>query len=421
MKQYLELLKDVLDNGTKKTDRTGTGTLSVFGRQLRFNLKDGFPLITTKKLNIKSISSELLWFIEGSTNERRLAEIRYGDKRENLENKKTIWSEWKRPYTLRDYVKLKSKSNNEYIPLKHICVLKNININDIDLYLYNIWLKLIDTCYEKKDNNNFICEEWQIPENFIKDVKKLPHWEYAIECINSDDEFILSKDYYNSDIYSPETCVWLPKYEHELYNNCKVEDSILNRDLVCYPKGIATDLIRMKLIEKGDLGDIYGSRWRNWNGIDQLSKLIYDIKNNPDSRRLILSAWDPTILDQISLPACHSFVQFYVNNGELSCCLYQRSGDVLLGVPYNIASYSLLTHMIAQQCELEVGEFVWTGGDVHLYSNHLEQAKLQLTRIPYDLPALNLKKVNSIFDYKIDDISIDNYKSHPHIKAPVAI
>ncbi|MEQ8926675.1 MAG: thymidylate synthase [Fulvivirga sp.] len=264
MKQYLELMRDILDNGVQKGDRTGTGTKSVFGRQLRFDLSEGFPLVTTKKLHIRSIVYELLWFLNGDTN------------------------------------------------IKYL-----------------------------KDNGVSIWDEWAD--------------------------------------------------------------------------------------ENGDLGPVYGHQWRSWptpqNGtVDQITNVLNSIKNNPNSRRHIVSAWNPAEVDNMALPPCHALFQFYVADGKLSCQLYQRSADYFLGVPFNIASYALLVHMFAQQCDLEPGEFVWTGGDVHLYSNHIEQAELQLTRAPFPLPRLNIKrKPESLFDYQYEDFEIVNYQAHPTIKAPIAV
>ena len=264
MRQYHDLMKEVLAKGVKKSDRTGTGTVSVFGHQMRFNLADGFPMVTTKKLHLKSIIYELLWFLKGSTN--------------------------------------------------------------------NNWLK---------ERGVSIWNEWAAPD--------------------------------------------------------------------------------------GDLGPIYGYQWRSWpapNGqhIDQISEVVETIKKNPDSRRIIVSAWNVADIPRMALAPCHAFFQFYVADGKLSCQLYQRSADIFLGVPFNIASYALLTHMMAQQCNLEVGDFIWTGGDCHLYSNHLEQVDLQLSRDFFPLPKLNiLRKPNSIFDYEFEDFEIVGYESHPHIKAPVAI
>ena len=264
MRQYHDLMKEVLAKGTPKSDRTGTGTLSVFGHQMRFNLADGFPIVTTKKLHLKSIIYELLWFLKGSTD--------------------------------------------------------------------NNWLK---------ERGVSIWNEWAAPD--------------------------------------------------------------------------------------GDLGPIYGYQWRSWpapNGqhIDQISEVLETIKKNPDSRRIIVSAWNVADIPKMALAPCHAFFQFYVADGKLSCQLYQRSADIFLGVPFNIASYALLTHMVAQQCNLEAGDFIWTGGDCHLYSNHLEQVELQLSRDFFPLPKLNiLRKPDSLFDYEFEDFEIVGYESHPHIKAPVAV
>jgi thymidylate synthase len=264
MRQYHELMQHVLQHGTKKTDRTGTGTLSVFGYQMRFDLSEGFPLVTTKKLHLKSIIYELLWFLSGNTN--------------------------------------------------------------------NQWLK---------DRGVSIWDEWAAPD--------------------------------------------------------------------------------------GDLGPVYGYQWRSWptpNGehFDQIKEVIQTIKTNPDSRRMIVSAWNVADIPKMALAPCHAFFQFYVANGKLSCQLYQRSADIFLGVPFNIASYALLTHMVAEQCELEPGDFIWTGGDCHLYSNHLAQVELQLSRTPFPLPKLKIqRKPPSIFEYEFEDFEIVGYESHPHIKAPVAV
>ncbi|ASD67532.1 thymidylate synthase [Pseudoalteromonas piscicida] len=277
MKQYLELMRHVRDNGTKKEDRTGTGTVSVFGYQMRFNLQEGFPLVTTKKCHLRSIIHELLWFLQGDTNIKYLKE-----------NGVSIWDGW------------------------------------------------------------------------------------------------------------------------------------------------ATD--------EGDLGPVYGSQWRSWTGpngevIDQISDVVEQIKTNPDSRRLIVSAWNPALLPDTSyspkenaamgkqaLPPCHTLFQFYVLDGKLSCQLYQRSADIFLGVPFNIASYALLTMMIAQVCDLEVGDFVHTFGDAHLYLNHMEQVEEQLSREPFAKPQMQINpQVKDIFGFKFEDFELVNYECHPHIKAPVAI
>lgn len=264
MKAYLDLLRDILEHGGKKEDRTGTGTISVFGRQLRFNLQEGFPLVTTKKVHLKSVIHELLWFISGETNIRYLREKGV-----------TIWDEW--------------------------------------------------------------------------------------------------------------------------------------------------------ADEEGNLGPVYGSQWRSWPApdgrtIDQIAGVVEQIKRNPDSRRHLVSAWNPSEVEKMALPPCHYVFQFYVQDGKLSCMFNMRSVDTFLGLPFNLASYALLTHMIAQQCNLDVGELIWTGGDVHLYLNHLEQVNLQLSREPFPLPRLAIKrKPDSIFDYQFEDFEFEDYKCHPAIKAPIAV
>ena len=264
MRQYHELMRHVLEHGTRKTDRTGTGTRSVFGWQMRFALAEGFPLVTTKKLHLKSIVHELLWFLSGSTNVAYLKA-----------NGVSIWDEW------------------------------------------------------------------------------------------ADDQ--------------------------------------------------------------GELGPVYGHQWRSWptrdgEAIDQIGEVLARIRKDPDSRRLIVSAWNVAEIPKMALAPCHALFQFYVADGRLSCQLYQRSADIFLGVPFNIASYALLTHLVAQQCDLQVGDFVWTGGDCHLYLNHLDQAREQLSREPYPLPRLAIhRKPPTIFDYRYEDIEIVGYQAHPHIKAPVAV
>jgi thymidylate synthase len=264
MQQYLSMMRHVRDSGTFKEDRTGTGTLSVFGYQMRFNLDDGFPLVTTKRLHLKSIIHELLWFLSGDQNTRYLTD-----------NGVSIWNEW--------------------------------------------------------------------------------------------------------------------------------------------------------ADEDGNLGPVYGVQWRSWpapdgSSIDQIGQVVQQLKEDPDSRRIIVSAWNVGEIDRMALPPCHCLFQFYVAGGRLSCQLYQRSCDIFLGVPFNIASYALLTHMLAQQCDLGVGDFIWTGGDCHLYTNHLEQADEQLSREPLPLPRLAIRRrPESIFDYRFDDFEIVGYEAHPHIRAAVAV
>jgi thymidylate synthase len=264
MRQYLDLMQHVLDHGTQKHDRTGTGTISVFGHQMRFNLEDGFPMVTTKKLHLKSIIHELIWFLQGDTNIKYLKE-----------NKVRIWDEW--------------------------------------------------------------------------------------------------------------------------------------------------------ADEQGNLGPVYGAQWRSWptadgRHIDQIAQVIKTLKENPDSRRIMVSAWNVAEIENMKLPPCHALFQFYVADGKLSCQLYQRSADIFLGVPFNVASYALLTMMVAQVCDLKVGEFIHTLGDAHIYNNHIEQAKLQLTRAPKPLPQMKINPdVKDIFAFRYEDFTLENYEAHPHIKGEVAV
>lgn len=288
MKQYLDLCKTVLEKGTTKGDRTGTGTISYFGHQARYDLADGFPLLTTKRVHLKSILHELIWFISGDTNIKYL-----------VDNGVRIWNEW--PY----------------------------------------------------------------------------------------EAFIQSED------YNGET---LDEYVELIKNSKTFAD------------------------KHGNLGPVYGKQWRDFSGVDQLAELIEQIKTNPNSRRLILNAWNPPEVPSMALPPCHLLFQFYVNDGKLSLQLYQRSGDVFLGVPFNIASYSILLLMVAQVTGLEPGEFIHTIGDAHIYENHLEQINTQLTRNPRELPVLKLnKEVKSIFDFKYDDFILENYNPHKAIKGKVAV
>ena len=293
MKQYLDLCRKVLEEGTYKDDRTGTGTYSIFGYQTRYNLEEDFPLVTTKKVFLRGIIHELLWFINGDTNIKYLV-----------------------------------------------------------------------------DNNVHIWDDWAY------------------------------KAYKNSIDYKGETM-------QEFVDKIKASDK--------------SDLF-VKMY--GELGPVYGRQWRNFNneGVDQLVNLIDQIKTNPNSRRLIISAWNPCEVDKMALPPCHSFMQFYVINGKLSCQLYQRSADIFLGVPFNIASYSLFTMMIAQVCGLKPGEFIHTMGDAHIYTNHVEQIKLQLSREPKPLPKMKINpNVKSIFDFKIEDFELEGYEPWPKIKGEVAV
>jgi len=288
MKAYLDLCRHVLEHGTQKSDRTGTGTISVFGYQMRYNLEEGFPLLTTKKVHLKSIVHELLWFIKGDTNIKYL-----------VDHDVKIWNEWP----------------------------------------YEAFKKSIDYKGESM-------------EDYILKIKNDPSF--------------------------------AEKY--------------------------------------GDLGPVYGAQWRNFNGVDQLRYILDELKNNPDSRRMILSAWNPAEIKHMALPPCHTLIQFYVADGKLSLQLYQRSADIFLGVPFNIASYALLLMMVAQVTHLKPGEFVHTLGDAHIYSNHIDQIRLQLTRTPKQRPTLQLNpNIDSLFDFTYDDIKLENYDPYPAIKGKVAV
>ncbi|MFD1849486.1 thymidylate synthase [Oceanobacillus bengalensis] len=313
-KAYLDLCKHILNTGFNRDDRTNTGTCSIFGYQMRFNLNEGFPLLTTKRVPFKLIASELLWFIKGDTNIRYL-----------LENNNNIWNEW----------------------------------------AFEKWIKSDE--YQGPDMTNF-GKRSQEDDDFNEAYQE--QMKYFKEKILRDDDF--SKKY-------------------------------------------------------GDLGSVYGKQWRHWrttqnDTIDQLKDVIASIKQNPHSRRHIISAWNPEDIPNMALPPCHTLFQFYVADGKLSCQLYQRSGDVFLGVPFNIASYALLTHLIAHECQLEVGEFIHTLGDAHIYSNHFEQVNMQLQREMRPLPTIKLNKEKaSIFDFELTDFELINYNPHPSIKAPIAV
>lgn len=313
-KQYLDFLQHILDNGQDKSDRTGVGTRSVFGYQMRFDLSEGFPLLTTKKVPFGLIKSELLWFLKGDTNIRYL-----------LENNNHIWDEW----------------------------------------AFKRWVE--SDAYQGPDMTDFGLRADADPE--FKKIYQEVKQEFCQRVLEDDD---FAKEF-------------------------------------------------------GELGNVYGKQWRHWetregDAIDQIANIIDQLKHNPDSRRIILSAWNPEDVPDMALPPCHTMSQFYVQDGKLSCQLYQRSGDAFLGVPFNIASYALLTHLLAREAGLEVGNYVHTFGDAHIYNNHFDQVNEQLSRQPLDLPALEIGgEGKSIFDLEKDDIKVKGYKAHDAIKAPVAV
>lgn len=457
--QYLDLLEDLLKSGTLKGDRTGTGTHALFGYQMRFDLQKGFPLLTTKKLHTRSIFYELLWFLRGDTNIRYLQE-----------NGVTIWDEWRKPYSIDRPL--------EFIEPKRPCLPAEYNgdysakigtNNKLDQKLVSAWSKMMKRCYDTSHHRYSqygalgvtVHPKWHDAAKFVEDAKLLPHWYYKQ---NNWNEFELDKDYYGSNQYGPETTVWLRTDENNIYTKSSkpicitdengiekffitlneasrqvgIPNSTLSRFLNNPPKILkgknkaylgwefkeATldgKLPRLRLIENGDLGHVYGKQWRDFNGVDQIADVIHSLKTNPDSRRHIVTAWNPVDVPSMALPPCHCLYQFFVAEGKLSCQLYQRSCDTFLGVPFNIASYALLTHMMAKVCGLDVGDLVWTGGDVHLYLNHFDQAKMQLLREPRPFPALKLADRESISDFEYEDIEIIGYDPHPSISAPISV
>lgn len=461
MKQYLELLQDVLENGVQKGDRTGVGTRSVFGRQMRFDLSEGFPLVTTKKIHFKSVVHETLWMVSGQTNVQYLKD-----------NGVSIWDEWHRPYSdNRELAFIDARVPTDGCEYSGDFSYAGLNLSEsVDRKLIGIWVRMMRRCYDKKHHRYkyyggkgvTVDINWHDPKVFIEEVKLIPHWNYKLSDWNA---FQLDKDYYGARQYGIDTSVWLHESENSMYTKAvkpilvapiggdsqificmasvaralKIPKSTVHRFVRDMPvnslKGRnskfsgwtfseldSSKLVRLSLIEKGDLGPVYGYQWRKWGGqVDQIADVIEQIKENPNSRRLLVTAWNPMDIYDCALPPCHVMFQFGVTEGKLSCMFTMRSNDVFLGNPFNVAGYALLTHMVAQQCDLEVGELVFSGVDVHLYSNHVEQARLQLSREPRPLPKLLLNKAKSIFDYKYEDFKLEGYDPHPAIRGEVAV
>lgn len=442
-KQYLELLQDVLDNGTKKEDRTGTGTLSVFGRQVRFNLNEGFPLLTTKKVFWKGVVEELLWFLRGETNIKSLVEknVHIWDAwvDENGELGPVYGWSWRHWNAKPKAIKQPAPVLREGLEATYLGVANGKN-KELSI-LKKTWEGMISRCYNKNDigyilyggRGVHVCNRWLEFEVFAEDAKTLPNWSLKE---NNPRKYVLDKDGLGDGfLYSPKMCQWITQHENALLKNdtvitvrnieSKQETSFTNPALFCKSQGFTdknfSDLWTNNKNAKIRNGFELVSIKKN-DGIDQIAQIIEEIKHNPDSRRLILHAWNVGQLDKMALPPCHMMAQFYVQNKRLSCQLYQRSGDIFLGVPFNIASYSLLTHMIAQVCGLGVGDFVHSFGDLHIYSNHIDQVKEQLSREPRELPKLVLDpSIKIIDDFRSEHIRIENYNPHPTIKAEVAV
>lgn len=584
-------MREVLTHGTKRGDRTGTGTVSMFGTQTRYNLAEGFPLVTTKHMSMKSIVAELLWFLEGSTDERRLAEIQYGKPREELIGKKTIWTanadkqgkelgytntdlvkelgpvygaNWRyyggfletthlvgrrvatdSAWSLRDYQDLidvipssnpkvgtirESKLASKYRVIAYYketatysiqfldthAVYHNVGRRSVDnnsiedgfttsIYtvgklgyykgkkasevnkrLRKTWENMISRCYNPSDKSYarnlrdgiVVCRRWHVLSNFIIDMERTPGYRQFKE---NKETIVLDKDYYGKNIYHPDTTVLVParhnrKYREDTpgYRYSTDQETVYfcsTQEVIDYFDRQGIKVSQSSLLN-GTIEDVKAvteGYVRYKLPIDQIANVIESIKTDPDGRRHIVSAWNPETLDHVALPSCHTMFQFYVTpldfnelkreatkggipceealeelwpvgtepsneairefsenwripKGKLSCQLYQRSADLFLGVPYNVASYALLTMMIAQVCNLEVGDFVHTIGDAHIYSNHTEQCELQLTREPLPLPAMWLDpSIESIEDFTMDSFQLLGYESHPTIKAEMAV
>lgn len=484
---YLAMLEDVLKNGHQTGDRTGTGTRSLFGYQLRFDLQgEGFPLLTTKKIFTKGIIHELLWLISGSTNIKYLQE-----------NGVRIWDEW-------------SQFDNSY-PRENeiygeVAVREGVGADydgdfstrgldakrgSVEDKLRGVWIKMMSRCY-KKDAHNYrfygevgvrVSKEWHDCKKFVEDVKKIDGWKSKLSNWK---EFELDKDYFGANVYSKDTCVWISKRENNLYTSSSkpfimtVDDvdytcfslsqaEILSgvprstihnwlhegkselsdyryRDRVISFKEIKVrkGYVYRILMTNGELGNVYGRQWRNWISrytpaiegrvsdavactygtveLDQLQSVIDRIRTNPTCRRLLVSAWNAGEIHSMALPPCHTMFQFKVYGDTLHLQLYQRSADIFLGVPFNIASYSLLLMMVAKVTGLKVGEFIHTFGDVHLYNNHVEQAKEQLSRSAFVPPRVIIHgEQKEIDDFEYDDFEIIDYECHPTIKAEVSV
>lgn len=465
MKQYLDLLNRILNEGVDKTDRTGTGTRSIFGHQMRFDLSKGFPLLTTKKLPFRIIAHELLWLLSGDTNIKYLHD-----------NNVHIWDSWKRPYTLqRKIVNIAPKIATYPNQFNSNDIVMNHDMFDgIERRLAMRWKLMMVRCYDNRSEKFSmygakgvtVHPDWHDPICFMKEVKEIPHWEYAKDDL---DHFELDKDYFGAFQYGKNTSIWLRHDENIQYMSTlspvRVSSENFSRIFISsaqagYYYSIPTSTmkrfldnphsnrsrkgknsqfngwkferlsdrsLRLEQIKTGDLGPIYGKQWRSWTCqdgkvIDQLIEVVNSIKNNPDSRRHIVTSWNPSDIPEMALPPCHCFFQFYVANGKLSCQLYQRSGDAFLGIPFNIASYALLTHMIAAITDLEPGEFIHTIGDAHIYHNHLPQVIEQLQRDPRKLPEIWINRgIKDIDSFGIDDFKITGYDPHPHIKGEVSV
>lgn len=518
MQQYHQLLQHILHHGESRTDRTGTGTISVFGYQMKFDLNDGFPLLTTKKIHTKSVIHELLWFLSGSTHVKYLQDngvhiwdawateeqcAKFERESGNLgpiySKQWTSFGDWN-PMSLKT-VAPRIPSASSMVPARHgagkiqgsyevvqeqvhkdergklydrirfldtgyeydvrrdqlkskvpkdpyaanVCGIGYLGEPShcvISDNLRTVWQHMLERCYVKtcKEYPYYgelgvtVCPRWLCFASFLEDVQHLLG--YADKQRNPSG-YHLDKDHFQSSCYSPETCVWIPKSLNGAYAHAKPFEAVspygaryihISTGIFANAYGLSAHSISRVL--RGDRPHHKGWKFRYIDApnlrfstpVNQIQNLVEDIKTNPGSRRLLVTAWNPIDATEVALPPCHTLFQFYVHDGTLSCQLYQRSADVFLGVPFNIASYSLLTHMIAQVCGLRVGTFIHTFGDAHIYSNHLDQVTELLSRDARPLPKLVLNPdVHDVFAFKYDDFTIEGYNPHPKIKAEVAV
>jgi len=441
--EYEDLLKHVLDNGVKKGDRTGTGTISSFGHQMKFNLSEGFPLITTKKVHTRSIIGELLWFLNGDTKNSNLSEqkIRIWNEWQNSDG--TIgpgysaqWRAWyspsekivpvpKREDKYRDFEYLipedQDPDNEKYARNVYGVGFLGEEVQNTPERIKDLWLDVMSHAYNKNDerfyyeNTHVVSPIWHSFEMFAKTINTVPGYhEWSMYG-----GYSLNAEYFDTNVYGPHTTVFLKNGSNPI-----VEDDVIVKDDEKFASLADYKKKYNDIPNREDIKFVLppeGFVWRKQVYVDQISEVIETLKTNPDSRRMIVSAWNAAELDNMALMPCHAFFQFYVADGKLSCQLYQRSADLFLGVPFNIASYALLTHMVAQQVGLEVGDFVWTGGDCHIYNNLVEQVEEQISREVYEFPTLKLRQADDIFSYSINDVVLENYQHHPAIKGQVSV
>lgn len=533
-RQYETALANILYSGSKKSDRTGTGTTSLFGLQMRWNLAHVFPLITTKRVYTRPMVEELLWFLSGDTNEHTLRDKGVNIWRDWATAEQcsakgradgdlgpvygSLWREWPanhvtlvtpRELTQEDPViypiwahlesrpKVRANSlageERESAQCGRFRILREYRIDGVDRNVYDIqflktgfikskvqhpqvkegaavkdpyypgilgvacfgevevgddlferglyqqWFSMLRRCYDQSHpgfenyggKGVFVCNQWLNFAQFRKDVERLPRWrERRLNPTGTE----LDKDYYSGNCYSPDTCVWLSQAENTAYTGYAVEAKFPSGEVRRYLSyseaaralGVSEPTVAKYAPAGGTTAKGVGlfkleGPYRRVTHLDQIAELIGGLRADPEGRRHIITAWNPAFITQVALPACHCLFQFYVADGKLSCQLYQRSADMFLGTPFNIASYALLTHMVAQQVGLAVGEFIWTGGDCHIYDNHQDQVRLQISRAGFNYPKLALKPAPSIFDYTLDHVGFVDYQYDPAIPAPVAV